>query len=316
MNRMGSDFAALDAELEALGGEVAGDALALAAAYAPPLPDLAQVDRALSELDGDRPALQVVSTASLASSATADDPASRDEQLAFPRSEEIVLPEPVSREELEAEASREIPLDEPTPRSGSFALPSSSVDAADDDALIDEIDETIELEMEEDEAPQAAPPMFERPRPRDDQAAGSPSRERTRQQFDLEEPRASGDVDADSEFAALFAEATRQSNMPSADDRSGLARLDDSGFNPLDEDTETFDTSVLGFADEPPVTDAIARGDLDAAEFQRGEQAAPGHGATLTSSAPPPRPSQPPEKRPSFLGRLFGRKEDRDGPPS
>jgi hypothetical protein len=261
--RMSSDFSAIDAELEELGGGAKIDALALAQSYTAELPTLAAIDSALNDL-----ASEVLGSAELAQASVLQpsgrflaEPSEPERQVSAPHSEEIVLPEPVSREELAAE-SREIPLADPEPRSGSFEL-------ADESAPERESDVTLELSPE--------------------MVRTAPS-ERTRRNFDVDASEA--EDRADSEFDALFVEATRRSSMPGA---RSLGRDEAVG-----EDTDIFDTSVLGFDDvERGREPAFGAEELDSGELE------------LVEEEPArPSPSKPPEKRPSFLGRLFGRKED------
>lgn len=258
---MSSDFSAIDAELDELGGDAKIDALALAQSYAPELPSLAAVDSALGELASDVPEVVTPRLDPVSAAPRPYDEPRGEHALggALPRSEEIVLPEPVSRAELDAE-SREIPLADPEPRSGAFELATESGPERESDV-------TLELS-----------PEMVRTAPSD----------RARRNFEIAESEA--EDRADSEFDALFVEATRRSSMPRARTLGGEDTVGD--------DTDTFDSSVLGFDDverEP----AFGAEELDSGELE-----------LIEEEPVRPSPSKPPEKRPSFLGRLFGRKED------
>jgi hypothetical protein len=293
---MGSDFSALDAELDALGTGVSGDALALAASHGfgaealPARPALSAIDEALTQLGQDVPSVDLHVIANQRPLPDLTQPHSR-----APASEEIVLPEPVLRDfgAALADQSGELPLD--AHRSGSFPLPEPAFDGsgahAEDQVLLDaELDELLEMTAESS-------------------LLGDGS-----QVHDTDPPgSAARDGAAHAAFEALFAEATgRRSSLPSARFSHAPA--------PLDDDTDTFDSSILAFAEEsqngvPVLDDSLTEtfnvDELDSAEFQimpSANDSRPSSPA-FASSQPPPA-SEAPEKRPSFLGRLFGRKED------
>ncbi len=114
------------------------------------------------------------------------------------------------------------------------------------------------------------------------------------------------DEEGERAFAALFDEVTKQSSIPSP---SASAELPDI------EDTEIFDSAAFaralqGSRDPLDLQDEVELSveDLDSAEFEVMTETAVAQPSPPSST--PPRPSQPSEKRPSFLGRLFGRKEE------
>lgn len=316
---MSSDFSAFDAELDALAaGVISGSGLA--DAFLLGARELADIDDLLDELARDVRSLPA-----------------RARPFQPPASEEIVLPEPVAREAPSLD-SGEISIEAKTPRSGSFALDEAAHHAPHgrDDTL--EILDDSELSVEPEPASLFEPAprdSDERAFPREVAAAATPSVratavehseraahgsaqppaalfERADAQFELESESADAH-DGDAAFAELFADARRQSSMPSPEQQHTEG-------DPA-EDTETFDSSVLGLEPARNIEHALAHDDLDSTEYELvlegdvkleddvKEEAVP-------PSEPPParRPSQAPEKRPSFLGRLFGRKEGHDAP--
>ena len=120
---------------------------------------------------------------------------------------------------------------------------------------------------------------------------------------------ARSDRAADAAFAELFEEATRQSSLP-------IPNLPPEP--PLEEDTEIFDSAAFARAEQiedEPIEDAFTAEELDSSEFDvlvdtSVDTSVARHVSSSSSSSTPPRPSQAPEKRPSFLGRLFGRKAE------
>jgi hypothetical protein len=313
---MGSDFSALDAELDTVGaGRPVVDALSLAVSYAGNLASLSDIDTALGELDAEGVALRqrVAQIASVevpqfsagvsGERATSFEPRPATVGAHRPQSEEIVLPDPLprSRAELRADADKsgELFLDPRKPRSGSFSLDGAGILPGNHDDTL----ETTEEELGEadvdlmDLRPESSPmtgaaraPLFDR---EESPARGAAGR------FDQ---AAEGTAQAESEaaFAELFAELPRKSALPAP--RHSLPP-------PAFEDTEIFDTGGLGSVENlqqsAAIADSISAEELDSAEFE----IVMDDDSTLPS-VPPPHPSQPPEKRPSFLGRLFGRKED------
>jgi hypothetical protein len=315
---MGSDFSALDAELDTLGAGPLVDALALAGTYAGSLAAMSDIDAALGELDADGAALRaksaVYGSLARASSDGGNElptflagrsglrarsepprlPAERASSRA-PESEEIVLPDPVLRDN--ANESGELSLDTGTPRSGSFSLDGAETPPGNRDDTIETSEEELgDADVDLMDLQSEAPPTL------------GQSRERIPASlFDLEAPAmGKGQEESDAAFAALFAEATKQSDMPPLHSQPPPAYTGD---------TELFDTGGLGFVENlqqsAAIADSIAAEELDSAEF---EIVMDDDAHSIPPSMPPPHPSQlpsqPPEKRPSFLGRLFGRKEE------
>lgn len=309
---MGSDFSALDAELDTMGVGPAVDALSLAASYAGNLASLSDIDTALGELDADGAALhQRVAKSAVVEVPSFSAGVSGERATSFvasrtPQSEEIVLPDPLprSRAELRAEADKsgELLLEPGKPRSGSFSLDGASI-------LPGNHDDT--LETPEEELAEADVDLLDL-RPESTPMTGAARDARPGSLFDTRAsaaPGGAGRFDATSEstaqaesdaaFAELF-EATRPGALPTP--RHSLPP-------PAFEDTEIFDSGGLGYVENleqsAAIADTISAEELDSAEFEivMDDDHAP-------PSIPPPHPSQPPEKRPSFLGRLFGRKEE------
>lgn len=300
---MGSDFSELDAELEALASGTVPDALALAEHYAAELGALADVDEALEALSMDVPPSPF--------SMRGGDFSSSGASSRPPASEEIMLPEPMTALVRE-EVSGEIPVPGSAPRSGSFALQvQPDEDEVDEMAPVDEMPPVDELAPEQldsealqvDEEPQAGEALF------------TPAEA----QFELDARGADAnrESEADSAFAELFAEATSQSSMPSGPHGSAPPSRESDApgpalLAPQEDDTDIFDTRALGLEEEAAAeglrTEALEADEIDSAEFELvadAEDALP----AAASSRPTPR-SERPEKRPSFLDRLFGRKED------
>lgn len=272
---MVADFSALDAELDQLGAGPAVDAAALASSYAGTTDRLSDIDAALSALAVD---VRVDAAVALAQPYVANVPSSLPpppttrpaERL---DSDEIALPNAMPR--VGNDESGELPLDGVTPQSGSFALPYEEALPSADVAFAEDL--TFEADVDElIEMPAAplSPALFER---RDRES----------------EP----DHAAEADFAALFPEVSIEPGPEVSYD-----------------DTEIFDSSALEFdAGKPkpklePIENAFTE-ELDSAEFEIVMESTES-GTQATPSTVPPHPSQPPEKRPSFLGRLFGRKEE------
>lgn len=310
---MGSDFSALDAELDTMGVGPAVDALSLAVSYAGNLAALSDIDTALGELDADGAALHQ----RVAKSAVVEVPGfsagvSGERATSFaasrtPQSEEIVLPDPLprSRAELRAEADKsgELLLEPGKPRSGSFSLDGAGIlpGGNRDDTLETPEEELAEadvdlLDLRSESAPMTGAARDGRTGPLFDAQPSSARGGAGR--FD-EAAESTAQAESDAAFAELF-EATRPGAPPTPRH---------SQPPPAFEDTEIFDTGGLGYVENleqsAAIADTISAEELDSAEFEivmDDDQAPP--------SVPPPHPSQPPEKRPSFLGRLFGRKEE------
>jgi hypothetical protein len=312
---MGSDFSALDAELDTLSAGPVVDALSLAVSYGGNLAALSDIDSALGELDADGVALhqRVAQSASvdvpdfLAGvsgerdtsffGSRADEPRASNFRSRDPKSEEIVLPDPLprSRAELrdEADKSGELLLESGTPQSGSFSLDGDGILPGNRDDTIETSDEELaEADVDLIDLRSESAPMM------------GTSRERTTAAlFDVDASAAEDDAqhESDAAFAELFADATRQDAMPVP--RHSLPP-------PAFEDTEIFDTGGLGYVENleqsAALADTIGAEELDSAEFE----IVMDDDTRSPPSVPPAHPSQPPEKRPSFLGRLFGRKEE------
>jgi hypothetical protein len=291
---MGSDFSAIDAELDTLETSPAADALALAHSYAGTALEFQAVDRVLNELDADGPLLRSRSSfPPPGRSARRAEPAAAFE----PSREQIELPDPVPREPLRSEhGSGEMPLHATSSRSGSVSLDQHDPRAAStrfagrddtleplDEELIDADEELIEFTADQPST------------------SDSGGERRVGSLFDRKsQPAAAAQEEADAAFAELFSEAASQSIVPSASPGEEPETYGD--------DTETFDTAALGkIENDVRSPDASMDEELDSAEFEIVVDAG------ASKSAPPPgsrSPSEAPEKRPSFLGRLFGRKED------
>lgn len=320
---MRSDFSALDAQLDALSPSPAFDVVALARGYAGALDavnSLNSVDDALGALEAGLPELPQL---------PAPNPnlVQRLEEVR----EQIELPEPIREPmtvyglEFElADAERPItarhdaePLEGSkgfqTRESGAFTVydEKSPHDSAvtnaprrrsaaprrrDDshDITMEPMDAEL-LEAELDDltlTPEAAP------------LGGGPG-----SLFDLHAPaNAEAELEADAAFAALFAEATRQSRMPAgggseAADETQVFSAEAAASDPHSASLlpskagagDDGDQSEPGFHDET----------LDSAEFEIVND-------VVTDARPANAASQsrPPDKRPSFLGRLFGRKDE------
>jgi hypothetical protein len=328
---MRSDFSALDAQLDALSPSPAFDVVALARGYAGALDtvnSLSSIDDALSALEAGLPELPEL---------PAPNPnlVLRVEEVR----EQIELPEPIREPMtvygLEFElADSELPITarhaEPleglkglqTRESGAFTVydEKSPHDSAitnaprrrstaprrrDDsrDITMEPMDaELVEAELDELKlTPEAAP------------LGGVPGT-----LFDLHTPaNAEAELEADAAFAALFAEATRQSGMPAlggseaADDTqvfSTPAAIDPHSASLLPSKLP-FDVALTEPAGARDDNDELEPGfhdeTLDSAEFEIVND-------VVTDARPANAASQsrPPDKRPSFLGRLFGRKDE------
>jgi len=315
MGAMRSDFSALDAELEELSPGAVVDALALASSYSGDLSALGQIDAALSELGAG-----VESTT--ASGSTPLPPGFDDIDLVMRPSYEQ-LP-PAVHDEARARAPSP---DTAAADSGAFvrdaAPDSQEVSTQHDVVMLDE--DVFDADAEElvEITPEAAPlGNF-----------GSAL---------IDAPHFQADREANAAFVALFEETTqrspRPSNRPPANDADAMREAEGEPTRrasvrpgPASERprstaerpppteqairaaAQRFDGGTLQLDDARegiiPIEAAFGGEDLDSAEFEiPGEPTIP-RKVNPKSSAPPPA-SQPPEKRPSFLGRLFGRKDE------
>ncbi len=315
---MRPDLAALDAQLEALSPAAGVDVLALAETYAGKLGSLSSIDEALGALETGVPVVPTLEAI--------EHEASHRIELPEPLRDALTAEEPTGARTLDAAATaglgetetRALEFDadgdepitarhdvEPLAGSNDFKMRESgafTVTKSNNvrpaarreetrDITMEPIDaELLEAEIDEmrpESAPLANSSLFDMAGPSDDDA----------------------EAEADAAFAELFAEATRQSSMPSV-----------SEGEPAD-DTEVFHTSELALdpdalrANLPPVHDddeievetGLHDETLDSAEFEIVNDVVTD---ARPANSPSGRPSRPPEKRPSFLGRLFGRKED------
>lgn len=310
---MGSDFSALDAELEALGAGSAVDALSIARSYAgtasvlfdaqvfvqpatgaAPAAALSDIDDALQALDGETSGLhagRAFQGSSPSSIFPRMGPVSSGERLRPPTSEEIVLPDPMTRDQ--GDASGELSLDGSSPRSGSFTLDGVGILPGNrDDTIETTEEELLEADVDLLDASATAAPII----------GSVPSA-----LFDMSAPANSeAQREADAAFAELFAEATRQSAMPGSNQHDAPASV---------EDTAIFDSGGIDFVENldqsAALADSVAAEELDSAEFEIiTDNDSDEDAFSVPSSTPPAHASQAPEKRPSFLGRLFGRKEE------
>ncbi|HEY6881099.1 MAG TPA: hypothetical protein VI299_23900 [Polyangiales bacterium] len=321
-------MSALDAQLDALGPAPSFDVLALARSYAGAIDALSAVDEALATLEA-------------GVSLPAPDAIARDAAPVIAESaEQIVLPEPLRDALLAEEPTATSTLDEASARvlefeaepdapitvrrdnapalreSGAFTVTHLTPRDDSRDITMETVDEElIEAEID-DMRPEAAP-------------LGGPAGSL----FDTAaKVDAAAERQADAAFAALFAEATRQSSMPSTaePDNSGQNDLFESSalsidpgsisLNPRSIDplslkpSVPYDLAVTKPASRRPEVDGEVELEpgfhdetLDSAEFEIvNDVVTDGRG----SEAPNARPSRPPEKRPSFLGRLFSRKDE------
>jgi hypothetical protein len=310
---MRPDLSALDAQLDALSPSPGFDVLALAESYAGKLGPLPSIDDTLAALEVGVP---IVSARAEREPLVAKEEVREQIELPEPLRDALLVEEPTGNHTLDEASTRalEFAADSDAPitarhdvepliggndfemrESGAFTVTKSSAPRREDsrDITMDAVDDEL-LEAEIDEMrPEAAP------------LANSAL-------FDMSAPaNVEAEQEADAAFAALFAEATRQSSMPSVSERE-----------PSD-DTEVFHTSELtldpaalhanvpypaanedvevelepGFHDET----------LDSAEFEIVNDVVTD---ARPANSPSGRPSRPPEKRPSFLGRLFGRKDE------
>jgi hypothetical protein len=272
-------------------------------------------------------------------------PPAQARPAALTQSQEIVLPDPIARDELSTE-SGELRLDGDGPSSGSFELPETSTEPR-------------------ISAAEPAPPA--------QAAGGSPllpfddiqDALEGSQPIMLDSARASGrgtfsDRDPDAEFDALLSEATDPRGIPTglragasgevdtddllrglegdelADDEvspEDLAAADAdepheadlltrSLFEDAGEATEITDRATLAAPpravqaaeaeadDEASLDDELDAGDLEIVMEEEDETATLAPPAAQLSKGPPPPPPPGGDKRPSLLGRLFTKRED------
>jgi hypothetical protein len=312
---MGSDFSALDAELDTVGvGAASVDVLSLAVSYSGNLTALSDIDAALGALDADGVELHqrvaasaIVEVPSFVASSSGElvsgEHATSLGGSRSLESEEIVLPDPLPRTRAEqreaADKSGELSLDTGTPRSGSFSLDGDGILPGNRNDPLETPEEELAdadvdlLELRPESAPMtgmakehSAAPLFD--------AAGRVGRA---------EAESTDRGESDAVFAELFAEAGRQQSAAPAPRHSQPP--------PAYDDTEIFDSGSVGYVENleqsAVIAETVGAEELDSAEF---EIVMDDDTRVSPPSVPPVHPSQPPEKRPSFLGRLFGRKEE------
>jgi hypothetical protein len=298
---MRPDLSALDAQLDALNPPAGFDVLALAEGYAGKLGPLPSIDDALQALEVGVP---IVSSPSMAA---VSEPAHDTQPVAEPNGTSVSIAA-VAPPPLEFEADSEPPIGarhdvEPlaggnhfeTRESGAFSVSTPYVPPREEsrDITMDAVDEEL-LETELGSMRPEGTPLA------------------NNALFDLNAPaNVEAEQEADAAFAALFAEATRQSSMPSVSEPE-----------PAD-DTEVFHTGELALdahalqegvpypaqdnEEEIELEPNFHDETLDSAEFEIvNDVVTDGRPA----NSPSGRPSRPPEKRPSFLGRIFGRKDE------
>ncbi len=326
---MGRDLSSIDTELAGLGPEPQ-DLEALCRQHASTLDALEEVDRVLSELamglaqplsePAAEPRLRV----------TAGDPASD------PASGEITLAEPVRRRTDPASAELALlDLDNDDPGSGLFELDEEETHArgADIDLLARGASEpsgaVIPISVNRDESWGAArevPPFALDPWP--SIPHGSSGIGAHEEEPDTQDVTVGRDPDA--EFDALFDDATRPSGLPGAprfDTDEGIPSQGDllralTGPDQTESDAATNALyAELSSADRTDLVDAStvtgyldplpAAQELDSSEFEIVLDEVGDAGNLVRSQPPDAVEPDNRDKRPSFLGRLFGRKDDK-----
>jgi hypothetical protein len=302
---MGQDLSALDAQLDALSPAPAFDVLALAKGYYDGvLAPLREVDDALSALEEGVPQLPT------------PEPVSEQIELPEPMRDGSLIEEstgmhaldPASSRALEFEAEAEPPITarhdvEPLTGSNDFKLRESGAFTVSKLPLRRDDSRDITMEPVDEELIEAE---LEELRPESAPIANA--------LFDLNAPaNAAAEQEADAAFAALFAEATRQSSMPSVSEPEAADETEVFHTSELALDPSSIEANVP-FELPPPANESEAEVEpgfhdetLDSAEFEIVNDVVTD---ARPANSPSARPSRPPEKRPSFLGRLFGRKED------
>ena len=256
-----------------------------------------------------------------------------------PQSGEIPLPEPVRRAVEQEPISGELSLDAEAPTSGSFELPSETPAVSQPSAPLhsDYPALSVDAVAEDDEDADALFASFQSAPPATTPAGGA----RLKGLSDLppggEKPESwSGSSrDPDAEFDAIFSDATSPSGLPTrgfafSDDESpsaedlltGLEAPMAPGVEPLEaeDSTEIIDSRTLGSitanakSEDNPFRDEEEFGSTDFEIVMEEEGEAPGKDAKKTPPPPlPNKPADPNDKRPSFLGRIFGRKDQPGG---
>ncbi len=328
---MGLDLSGTDAELDAL-GEVPRDLDAWSAEQARELRTLSEIDAALTAL-----AAGVVEPSAAPRLHQRSAP-QRLEQLR-PKSGEIDLGEPVQRRRT-AESSELTLLDSDRPRSGSFELP-------DQDLRTERNTPDVFASPKRASQPKAEPLSLRPPDGMPPQVELTPlaldafdsdsddNEERklialfTDEQVEPDTVASMEARDPDAEFDALFDEATHPSGIPTsnalesddeasnADDLlSGLSapaiRESDALTSALFSDiepgdaTQLADSNTLAAQFDPfPSEEELGSSEFEIVLDEDGEA------KDLVPSHPPDESHQGGDKRPSFLGRLFGRKDEK-----
>jgi hypothetical protein len=264
------------------------------------------------------------------------------EAAALTQSQEIVLPDPIPHEELSTE-SGELSLDARAPGSGSFNLstsPSTSPQSSSriyaaaqdfsnlvDDEVQDALDGSRPLSMGAPASAQPAPVSMDR----------DPDAEFDALLSEATDPRGiptgslHGEVDTDDLLRGLEIDELEEEELPSAQESEAdqatheadaLARslFENSEFEDSEGDqTEILDrAAALAIEAQAPEGDSgreeilLSDEELDPDELEIMMDDEPARPPVPASSKmPPPPPSAAaPEKRPSFLGRLFGGKRE------
>lgn len=329
---MGLDLSGIDAELASL-GDVPGDLDTWAEEQARELRTLEQIDAALQALS------EGVSISEPRQAPVRPRPAAASAPSAVevrrPKSGEINLGEPVQRR-LDSGSSELTLLDSDRPRSGSFELP-------DQDLRTERNQPDVFASPRRPAQAQVSPISFqpdsEPPQVELTPLAIDPHDDDEDQEnklialFTDEQPEPDTIVsleerDPDAEFDALFDEATHPSGIPtrsleidddaiSPDDLlSGLSApaeresdaLTSSLFNDLDlgDATQLTDSKTLDAHLDPfPSEEELGSSEFEIVLDEDGEA------KDLVPSRPPDETTSGGDKRPSFLGRLFGRKDEK-----
>ncbi len=322
---MGLDLSGIDAELDAL-GELPPDLDAWIAEQSRELRTLSQVDSALQAL-----------AAGVNEPRALPPPPGRPvapQQAARPKSGEIDLGTPVQRR-LEPASSELTLFDSEGPRSGSFELADQDLRTGRNEVDVFASPKRVPqspvapLSL----SPDSQPPQIELTPLAvdsfdDDEEEAKLISLFTEEQVEPDTMVSIEERDPDAEFDALFDEATHPSGIPtrnldqdddaiSADDLlSGLSgpgsrRESDALTSELFADFEAADATQLTDADAVAayLDPFPSEEELGSSEFEIVLDAA-GEAKDLVPSHPPAEIGGG-DKRPSFLGRLFGRKDDK-----
>jgi hypothetical protein len=255
------------------------------------------------------------------------------------QSQEIVLPDPIARDELSTE-SGELRLDGPEPSSGSFELPESSTEPR------------IEPRIEQHARELTPSPTTERVlTPFDDVQDALEGSQPLLLDSAHRDLSSFGDRDPDAEFDALLSEATDPRGIPTGSGTSGEVDTDDllrglegddlgddvlsveeltaaeadepneaerltrSLFEDTGDNTEVIHRDMFAAAEsgpktdpDPTLADELDSGELEIVMDDDGATLAPPPGPQ-SSKAPPPPPPAAGEKRPSLLGRIFNKRD-------